>query len=128
MAYSFRIDTAQGVVLFKGAEIFSISDILNCLEEIEADPAFKPEFGHLVDMREVTNFEPSSTEIRIRAYRDRGSAKLDASRIAIVASSDLVYALSRMYATLMEDASASVRAFKDMNKAREWLGLPPEQS
>ena len=56
MAYSFRIDTAQGVVLFKGAEIFSISDILNCLEEIEADPAFKPEFDHLVDMREVANF------------------------------------------------------------------------
>ena len=98
MAYSFRIDTAQGVVLFKGAEIFSISDILNCLEEIEADPAFKPEFGHLVDMREVTNFEPSSTEIRIRAYRDRGSAKLDASRIAIVASSDLVYAPADFFA------------------------------
>jgi hypothetical protein len=126
MAYSFRIDTVQGVVLFKATGKFSDEEMLNCIENVVADPAFKPEFNHLADLRDVDEFEPRSTEIRTRAYRDHDSVRLNASRIAIVSSSDLVYALSRMYATLMEGASVSVRVFKDIGEARKWLGLPPE--
>lgn len=128
MAYSFQIDSDHGVVLFKGTGTFSVDEMTNGLAEVLADPAFKSEFNHLVDMRDVTEFEPRTPDIRGRAYRDRESVQFNSSRIAIVSANDLVFALSRMYATLMEDSKVSVRVFREMSEAREWLGLPIEEN
>ena len=128
MAYSFQIDPDQGVVLFKGTGTFSVEEMASGLKDILGDPAFKSEYNHLVDMRDVTEFEPRTPDIRGRAYRDRESVEFNSSRIAIVSANDLVYALSRMYATLMDESSVSVRVFREISEAREWLGLPIEEN
>jgi hypothetical protein len=124
MAYSFRIDADRGVVLFKAADPFSVDDFMTCVDKVVTNPLFESHFDHLVDMRDVKTFEPKGADVRIRAHLDHGDKRLDASRIAIVSSGDVVFGMSRMYETLMGDASVKVRAFRDMAEATAWLGLP----
>ena len=123
MAFSFEIDTERRVVLFTGAEVFSTEDMLTCVEQVASHPDFRPDFDHLVDMRAVTDFAPSAEDVKTRAKRDHEGKVLNASRIAIVSSSDIVFGMSRMYETLMDDASVTVRTFKEMESAKSWLGL-----
>ena len=123
MAFSFQIDTKHRVVLFKGTSVFSSKDILTCVEQVVSHPDFRPEFDHLVDMREVTDFAPSAQDVKLRANRDHKDKKLNASRIAIVSSSDIVFGMSRMYEALMDNAAVTVRTFKEMEQAKTWLGL-----
>ena len=126
MAFSFRIDTKHSIVLFKATEILSTNDVLTCVEKVVADPEFRSEFDHLVDLRQVTDFEASSEDVKTRATRNHDDKRLNASRIAIVTSSDLVFGMSRMYAILMEDAPITVRVFRNMEDAMTWLGNPTD--
>jgi len=123
MAFSFRIDTKHRLVLFKARGSFSSEDMLTCVEKVVSDPDFKPDFDHLVDLRDVTNFMSSADDVKVRARRDHNSRKLNASRIAIVSSSDIVFGMSRMYEILMDDADVTVRAFRNMDEATSWLGV-----
>ena len=40
-----------------------------------------------------------------------------------MAGSDLVFGMSRMYEMLREGAVGEVRIFRDVDKAKEWLGI-----
>ena len=124
MAFDFRIDRQNRVVLFKAIGTFSSEDLRTCVAAVVADPDFEPDCDHLVDLRRITTFEPSAQDLRARAKRDAANEKLNAGRIAIVSSNDIVYGMTRMYEILMDDASVSVRTFKTMEEAMTWLGLP----
>jgi len=43
-----------------------------------------------------------------------------------VASNDVAYGLSRMYQAFRSESPLELRVFREMDEAREWLGLPPE--
>ena len=45
------------------------------------------------------------------------------SRRAIVADKDIDFGMARMYATLCDDGPKPIRVFRNMSKARRWLGL-----
>jgi hypothetical protein len=124
MPFSFRIDIERGLVLFTGLGTFTSKDLLTCLEDVVAHPGFQPHFDHLVDMRQVTDFQPGAEDNMIRAARDRDDVNLQGGRFAIVSSSDLVFGMTRMYETLMNDAGVKVRTFRSMDEAKTWLGLP----
>lgn len=126
MAFDFRIDIEKRVVLFRAEGSFSSEELLTCVEAVLAAPGFEPDFNHLVDLRRITTFEPGAADLRARARRDHDDARLDAGRIAIVSSSDIVFGMARMYEILMEDAAVSVRTFKTMEEAMKWLGLPAD--
>jgi tetrahydromethanopterin S-methyltransferase subunit E len=48
------------------------------------------------------------------------------SRVAMVATTDVHYGLSRMYQAFRSDSPLDLRVFRDMREARTWLGLAPE--
>ena len=112
-------------MLFEATGTFSTRELMACVEQVLGHPHFRPQFNHLVDLRRVMTFEPMGADIRIRAGKDRGDARFDAGRIAIVSSADNVFGLARMYETLTESAPATVRTFRDVDAGRRWPGLPP---
>ena len=112
------------MVLFEVEGSFTVNDLFTCVEREMADPAFSPRFAHLVEPRRATTFEPGTQQLRTRAQRDRRTPGFQSSRLAIVASSDEIYGISRMYGVLMDDSPAIVRTFRGMDEAREWLSLP----
>ncbi len=125
MPHSFEIDIERRIVLFRATGRFSSDELLGCLQEVIADPSFERDFDHLVDLREVTHFGATSSDMRKRTAADRElEPEIDSSRIAIVSADDVVFGMSRMYEQLMEDAPPVVRTFRSIGEAATWLGVP----
>jgi hypothetical protein len=125
MPYSYRIDIDHEVVLFRASGEFSGAEMLACLNEVVASPGFQPSFSHLVDLRDVTDFQATAADMRRRAEADkRMETQIDSGRIALVSSRDSVYGMTRMYEILMDDAPNETRSFASIGDAAEWLGIP----
>jgi hypothetical protein len=124
MPYSYRIDTDRSVVLFRATGVFSSSELLGCLKEVVADPKFRRNFDHLVDLREVSEFQAGASEMRDRTDADRQmQQQIGECRIALVSSRALVYGMTRMYEIMMDDAGPVVRTFSSIRDATKWLGI-----
>jgi len=46
--------------------------------------------------------------------------------MALVATRDEFFGLSRMYATLREDSPVEVKVMRSLREAEQWLGLPDD--
>jgi len=86
--------------------------------------------GHdeLIDLRGVEDGGGISTHVlrRIADMFTRSDTMPERSRVAMVATTDVHYGLSRMYQAFRSDSPLDLRVFRDMGEARAWLGLPPE--
>jgi hypothetical protein len=106
------------MVLSRAWGVLSEEDLVAHYQALAADLRFQPTFAQIVDLREVTSFALGSAALRreaaIRVF-DR------AARRALVASSDIAFGLSRMYATEAYDVSPSIEVFRDMAEAEDWV-------
>jgi len=67
----------------------------------------------------------------VRRHSRRAAANIDAkigsgSKMALVATRDEFFGLSRMYATLREDSPVEVKVMRSLREAEQWLGLPDD--
>jgi hypothetical protein len=77
----------------------------------------------LVDMTRADGSEVSTPAVRRMVDIDRNSPPR-VSRMAIVANTEAGFGLARMYQALMEGSGTQIHVFRDLAKARSWLGLP----
>ena len=85
--------------------------------------------GHdvLVDLRGADPASIGSHALRrVADLFTRSDRTPERCRIAMVASHDAGYGLSRMYQAFRSDSPIEVRVFRDMDGAHAWLGLPDE--
>ncbi len=117
-----QIDSSLGVVFSTFQGVVTKEDILAQVERFNTDPAFQPSFNHLVDTRGATRFDVSFAVMRAFSIHSVFNEK---SRRAIVAEEAELYDAARVYQILREDQRKpdQVRVFRDMEKARRWLGL-----
>ncbi|MFP6773807.1 MAG: hypothetical protein VCE74_15950, partial [Alphaproteobacteria bacterium] len=80
-------------------------------------------FSTLTDLRAVTSTNVTSDDIGnfARKYSDVGT-----QRRAFVIEKSVIFGLARVYHSNLGDGDIPTQIFQEMNKAREWLGLPPE--
>ncbi len=87
---------------------------------LRADPAFDPDYRQLADMTGITEVMVG-TEMINETARDQffnpGTPR------AFVASSDATFGLARMFALQAEGLGQTIEVFRDMARARDWLGL-----
>jgi hypothetical protein len=120
MPVSYVIDAEQRLVRSRAWGVLSDEDLIAHYRAIAADPLFEPTFSQLGDLREVSEVTLSATIIRREATLlvfDR------AARRALVASSDLAFGISRMYAQQAEAAPQNIDVFRDITEAERWLAL-----
>ena len=107
----------------------SESDIEDYVERIRADPAADAGFDELVDLRalERPSLPPQVLRQWARHFRDAGP--VPPHRMAIVASAEAIFGMSRLYQMEREDESLQIQVFREMDEARAWLGLdrPPDE-
>ena len=128
MSYHFEIDPSLGVVYFSARGVFTSEDLFSCIQEVVADPDFKPGYHHLVDLREVEQHSTRGEEIARRVAIDKAMAeRIGTAKFALVSSALQVYGMTKMYEILAKEAPFEVRTFVSMAKARLWLGLPEEK-
>ncbi len=89
-----------------------------------AETEWENGFNILCDYREKTDFNLRNEDVEKVVDQDNKHEHLfDKSKLAIVAKSDLVFGLSRMWEMLSLDSNLTKMVFRDINDTESWLGL-----
>jgi hypothetical protein len=120
MPVSYRIDHERRVVLARADGRVAPEDFSEFLDALAGDAGFDPEIDLLFDLRGISGDWPPTSVVRhfVEHPIFAGSA-----RKAYVASGDLTFGLVRMFEMMRADPAGNIRAFRDMDEARAWLGL-----
>ena len=96
-------------------------DVRRFLDKLFADPRFRRGMPSLIDCRRVKNLF-SIADLRKTAadHKRRPELKVP-GRAAVVASSNLIYGLLRMYEVFSEGAAVEIRVFRKPEEALAWL-------
>jgi hypothetical protein len=117
---TYRIETEQQLVRSRGWGVVSTEDLNDWISELLSDRLFRPEFRSLIDLRLVTDVTVDATTIA----RAAATPLFDAGvRRAIVATSDGVFGVARMFASFAERIGQHVMVFRELWLAEEWVGL-----
>jgi hypothetical protein len=118
---NYRIDRALRVVRSRGWGTLSTDDLQDYTSRLLADPAFDPDYRSLADLSEVTRVEIDQVALSHAAWMPSFTP---GTRRAVIAPTDLVYGLARMFATHSERFGQVVHVFRHRSDAEAWLGLP----
>lgn len=96
-------------------------DVKSYLDALFADPGFRPGMPGLIDCRRVKSMFTIS-DLRKTATDARSRPELQVpGRAAVLASSNLVYGLLRMYEVFTEGSPSQIRVFREPEEAIAWL-------
>jgi hypothetical protein len=123
MPSAYVIDSSRRLVLSRSWGVVTGEDVLTLIQATVTDPHFHPDFSQLVDMRAVTEVEVTTDFVRLFVAKSNFGA---GSRRALVAGSDVVYGMARIYGTLLDGRPGEFRIFRDLQPALEWLGFSDE--
>jgi hypothetical protein len=117
---NYSIDTQHPLVYTVFSGDVSNADMLEHLRSLYADPRFEASMPELVDLRGVTSVSVSSEMIPASA---RWPLHSPLAPRAIVAPTDLLYGLARMYQSYRDEkGEAHLAIFRTLPPALEWLG------
>ncbi len=121
MFISLLVDARRRVVIQRFGGAISAADILEARDQIVAHPDFRNDFDSILDVTQVETVIATSAEL---AELVRTTPLGRDSRVAMVASTELAFGLSRLSATHAEVSGREARVFRDMSEAMAWLGVP----
>jgi hypothetical protein len=112
----------EGGLLFTTIEgETSYADVKAYLDALMADPRFRPRMPGLIDARAVKSLF-SIGDLRQTAADARNRPQLRVpGRAAVLASSNLIYGLLRMYEVFNEGSPSVIRVFRKPEEAMAWL-------
>lgn len=122
-----RYDEALGTFFVTIEGDVTEEELVRFAKETAPDPALPQGRRELIDLRKT-----SATGIPSRALRSVAEAFgahdqfPERTRVAMVASEDWIFGLSRMYQAYRDESKLQLRVFRDMGEARRWLELPEE--
>lgn len=122
-AVSIEIDAdkRRRVVTFRG--VLTDEQLVETYAPLISDPQCDSSLDDLIDLRGVTDLSVTSLGMQqlLRLFRDTG-AVAGPIRVAIVADTDAVYGVARMYQALHgDDARDDTEVFHTMEEAEAWL-------
>src|SRR5579862_4606041 len=122
MAAHFVIDEPNRVVFSYASGILTYSDCTSHMDRLSSDPRFRPDFNQIIDFTDIQHLDLTVEQIHCLAKRTIFGPK---SRRAYVVASDLLYGLSRMFATLRDfEGEPGIITFRDISAAIVWTDVP----
>ena len=99
-------------------------EVLEHFRELEADPELPKRLDVFLDLEQLTSI-PKGDQIRDVSFEvDRLKATVEWGACAILATSDVVFGISRVFEVFTEGLFSRTRVFRDREEARRWLGDP----
>jgi hypothetical protein len=96
-------------------------DVKTYLDALMKEPAFRPGMPGLIDCRNVKSLF-SISDLRKTAADAKARPQMQVpGRAAVLASSNLIYGLLRMYEVFNEGNPAEIRVFREPAEALKWL-------
>ena len=122
MPISINYDPKQNVLFTDVTESVSFDDIMSYYSEVEG-MNLNPQHSVLADFSEADIDLNYDDVFRMASRRRNISGGSKAVKIAVVAKSDLVFGIARMYGAMVNDGSLEANTFRDRAKAVQWLGI-----
>jgi len=99
-------------------------ELMTYLDQVRADRRLSPGRLGLADVRDmVVGSSLTLDGIRAVGELDRQDAGIRRGRLAVVASTEVIFGFARVYAAHAETAVDSVKVFRTVAEAIRWLGL-----
>lgn len=124
MPFKVEIDHEQRLVESRWDGVADENSLFAYIDQIWGDPAVR-EYDELIDFRQVTEVRIDSSAVHqfAKYSRQYDNPKIRA-RSAVVAASDLVFGLSRMFSTVRSldpEDKREFEVFSDFDVGRNWL-------
>jgi len=121
MPATYEINAARGVIIVTVTGDLTDAGLLEMHRRLADDPAVKPSFSVLFDLRQANG--QSVTTDGIRALAGLPLVLSPESRRAVVVPSDLGFGMARMYGMRRAQKGTKVEVFRDFDDASHWIGL-----
>jgi hypothetical protein len=119
MPVDFRIDVAAAMVFSEAHGRLEGDDLIEFQTRLRAHPDFRDHYRHLLDLRTVDKIDVPMAALRRLAEK---LAFRKGTPQAYVVSSELAFAVARVFRALAPRYSDDLEIFRDIDRAREWLG------
>ena len=120
MPVTALVDPDTGIAHYSATGDLTRDDVLAIITKVYSDPAFRSPW---LSMWDLAGARPlfTAAELREVAAHVKDHRPVDAGRIAIVATEDLAFGMSRMYEVFASDLRVETRVFRDSGLAQRWL-------
>jgi len=127
MAFTVSIELARRRVTSVWHGPVDRALLFDYVERVWADPGVR-ELDEVVDFRAVTDIDlPGAAIAELAEYSRKLDNPRGYARSAVIASAQLAFGLSRMFASLrasVPENRREFRVFEDMASAERWLAAP----
>jgi len=124
MPILYRIIPDKKIAYIKASGKVNADEIMIEGARMFAETDWENGFNILCDYREITEFDLSNEDIKKIANQDKVHEPIfDKSKCAVVATSKLIFGLSRMWEIFSEDTSLTTMVFRDIREAIDWLEM-----
>ncbi len=121
MPVTYRIDRELRRIVTSCSGFTTLKEVLAHFEELELDPDCPPHADVLLDLSEVTSL-PNVGQIRAAAERAADTGRrIGFGACAIVAGSELLFGMARLFETLTETHLTRTAVFRSREAAETWL-------
>lgn len=121
MPLTYEIDEMRGLITVTAIGELNNQQLIDLHNLFASDPAVRPEFAILFDMRGAT--DAGVTPEGVRNLAGLPFILSRESRRAVVVRSDLGFGMARMYGLRREPRGPAFEVFRDIEEAKRWIGL-----
>jgi hypothetical protein len=122
---SYRIDRETGRIRTVCAGPVHLGDVVEHFRTLAGDPELPPRLDVLLDLLAMTSL-PDGDQIRAAAAEaSRLRAHVAWGALAVVAGSEALFGMSRVFEALVEPYFERTGVFRDCGSAEAWLDAPP---
>jgi hypothetical protein len=118
---TYRIDTANAMIRTENIGDVTMGEVSSFFQELARDPDCPDHVNVLFDLTKQT-WVPRSDDLRMatcKVSNIRGRVQFEAC--ALVACTDVLFGMSRMFQVFAEDVFREVEVFRSVADAEAWL-------
>ena len=128
MPVTYTIDTKERLIRTRCMGMLKLAEVVEHFRELERDPECTDRLDVLLDVSEVQSL-PSASQIRAAALEVKKiQKKVRFDACAIVAVTDALFGMLRMFEVMTQDYFRVIRVFRAVTEAEAWLALQRQQS
>ena len=121
MTVTYEIDAQRGLIRTRCHGVVVFGEVLEHFKILEADPTCPTRLDVLLDLSDVETLPTAGQVKAVALETNRVLTRVRWGRCAIVAPSDVVYGVSRMFEMISEAYFNGLRVFRSLEEAEAWL-------
>jgi hypothetical protein len=121
MPIPFHIDHSEKLIRTKCIGNISLDEVLEHFDQLANTPDCPPVLDVLLDFSELETVPDSSQLMAVADRMRRVASRVRFGACAIVAKSDLIFGIARMYTVYAEPHFRITRVFREFLQAEFWL-------